>query len=405
MAQSIPSNQSFLKSINIYWILGFLFVGYSVFALYGYGNDDDTYRMLNTWRTLITEGRYVPSRYQGNLIPELSIGLASQIGGFFLANLISVALSISSLSIFYRLLIQITTPLLATLSVFAIGSNPYWVISSATSMDYIYAVFFFVLGLFLLLKTKFRWAGLAFAAAVCSRLTYAPMGAIAFFLYFPYTQKEPKLRSPLIQGFIIFLVASAAFYLPVFFASGMSLSFLGIGPDASGGFVGIIARFVYKNIYFWGLPAFILLLIFFFQERSIYRKIASNPFYNTRVDKLLFHGAIWCILYNQIMFFRLPHEYAYLLPVLFSIVYLIVTSERVQKTRYLSILIGLQLLYGLIFNFDIIQTFQDDTVAKTIHSDSAKVHFSIKEGILIRDLQWRSIYQKYQLDEFNKRRP
>jgi len=39
----------------------------------------------------------------------------------------------------------------------------------------------------------------------------------------------------------------------------MSLSFLAVGPDASSGFVGIIARFIYKNIYFWGLPAFVLL--------------------------------------------------------------------------------------------------------------------------------------------------
>lgn len=399
MTQAIKS----FKSINVYWILGFLIIGYGIFALNGYGNDDDTYRMLNTWKTLISEGKYVPSRFQGNLIPELTIGLASEIGGFYLSNLISVVLSVSSLFIFYVLLSRITTSLIAALSVLAIASNPFWIIVSTTSMDYIYGAFFFILGLFVLIKEKPRWAGLLFAAAVSSRLTYGPMVAIAFLLYFPYTQEKPKLRSLLIQGFLVFLVASGVFYLPVFFASGMSLSFLAIGPDASGGFVGIIARFVYKNIYFWGLPAFILLIVFFIQEKRIYRKIITNPFQKVRVEKLLFHGALWCIIYNEIMFFRLPHEYAYLLPLLFSGTYLIATSDRVKKTRYLSLLIGLQLLYGLIFNLDIIQTYQDSELATSIHSDSAKIHASVKEGILIRDLNWRSTYQAYQLSEFNKR--
>lgn len=391
------------KSINIYWILGLIALAYSIFALNGYGNDDDTYRMLNTWKTLITEGRYVPSRFQGNLIPELTIGLASEIGGFYLANLISILLSVSSLFVFYALLSRVTTSLIAALSVLAVASNPYWIIASTTSMDYVYGAFFFILGLFTLIKQKPRWAGLLFAAAVSSRITYGPMAAIAFLLYVPYVRDKLKLRNLLIQGVLIFLVATGVFYLPVFYASGMSLSFLGIGPDAPGGFIGIIARFIYKNIYFWGFPAFVLVSIFFLQDKSIYQKIATNPFQKVRVEKLLFHGAFWCLVYNEIMFFKLPHEYAYLLPILFSITYMIATSDRVQRTRYLSVLIGLQLLYGLIFNLDVLQTYQNDPVAKTIHSDSAKIQVSAKEGVLIRELHWRSIYQAYQLGEFNKK--
>ena len=108
MTQAIKS----LKPVNIYWILGLLVIGYGIFALNGYGNDDDTYRMLNTWKTLISEGRYVPSRFQGYLIPELTIGLASEIGGFYLANFISIVLSVSSLFIFYALLLRVTTSLM-----------------------------------------------------------------------------------------------------------------------------------------------------------------------------------------------------------------------------------------------------------------------------------------------------
>ncbi|NJR52457.1 MAG: hypothetical protein HC780_25670 [Leptolyngbyaceae cyanobacterium CSU_1_3] len=98
------------QSANIDWVLGFLFVAYSLFARYGYGNDDDTYRMLNTWNILITQGQYVSSRFQGYLIPEMAIGLASNLGGFLLANLTSVLLSIASLAIFYKMLSKVTTP-------------------------------------------------------------------------------------------------------------------------------------------------------------------------------------------------------------------------------------------------------------------------------------------------------
>jgi hypothetical protein len=78
--------------------------------------------------------------------------------------------------------------------------------------------------------------------------------------------------------------------------------------------------------------------------------------------------------------------------------------EKVRKIQYLSFLIVLQIIYGLVVNFDIIETYRTDVNPKTIHSDSAKVQFSLKEGVLIRDWQWRSIYQKNQLEEFNKRR-
>lgn len=391
-------------AVSIDRVLAFLFIGYGAFALNGYGNDDDTYRMLNTWNILITEGRYVPSRFQGNLIPEMTIGVASHVGGFLLANLVSVVLSIASLYIFYLLLSRITAPTIAVLSTLAVGVNPYWIIASATSMDYVYSAFFFVLGILLLINEKFKWAGIAFAAAVSSRITYGPMAAIAFLLYFFYVQSEPKLKNRLIQSFVLFLLACGVLYLPVFFASGMTLSFLGVGPDAPGGALGTFARFVYKNIYFWGVPAFVLVLAFLTQERQpLAKKSATNPLHNTRVSKLVFHAALWCLIYNEIMFFRLPHEYAYLIPVLFSVVYLIATAEKIKSARYLSFLIGLQLLYGLVFNFDVIQTYQNDSHPKTIHTDSAKVQLSIKEGILIRDMQWRSIYQKYQLDEFNKR--
>ncbi|NJR52455.1 MAG: hypothetical protein HC780_25660 [Leptolyngbyaceae cyanobacterium CSU_1_3] len=146
------------------------------------------------------------------------------------------------------------------------------------------------------------------------------------------------------------------------------------------------------------MPAFILLVIFCYRKRKfLIQKSTEKTNYG---DRLIFLGVLLCLLYNEVMFFRLPHEYGYLFPVLFSVVYIIAIAKQ---SRFLICLTVLHLLYGLVFNFDIIQTYQDDAVSKTIHADSAKIQFSIKEGVLVRDVKWRSIYQKYQLEEFNKR--
>ncbi|NJK53884.1 MAG: hypothetical protein HC936_15745 [Leptolyngbyaceae cyanobacterium SU_3_3] len=248
------------------------FVAYSLFARYGYGNDDDTYRMLNTWNILITQGQYVSSRFQGYLIPEMAIGLASNLGGFLLANLTSVLLSIASLAIFYKMLSKVTTPAIAVLSVFAIASNPFWVIASATSIDYIYAVFFFVCGLFLLVRKKFYWAGLFFAAAVSSRITYGPMAAIAFCLEFFYVQKIQKPNVILIFRMYPLSVGLWSLLFTRIFCLWHVSFFFRNWPRRVGGFLGIIARFIYKNIYFWGLPAFILLVIFCYRKRKFLSK-------------------------------------------------------------------------------------------------------------------------------------
>lgn len=396
-----------LEHINIYLVLGAFFVCYGIFSLNGYGNDDDIYGMLNSWRILVTEHHYVPSRFQGCLIPEMVVGLSSQIGGFYLSNFISATLSLATLFIFYLLLLPITTPLMSVLAVVAIGSNPFWIIASSISMDYIYAAFFFMFGIFLLLNRRSRLAGLFFALAVSSRITYAPMVIISFLFYVLYVKNKPEFRKSWgVQGIIVFLLATSLLYLPVFIVSGMNFSFLAMGADAPGGFLGIVVRFIYKNIYVWGLPTFIVLLIFFLQERAYYfQKIWKNPFHSPPIKTILVQAVFLFFVYNEIMFFRLPHEYFYLLPIFFCVAYFILSlpNKFNKKVTYLILIFTLNILYSIVFNFDVIDTYQTQGVGTTVHSDGAKVNFSIKEGVLVREFKWRSIYQKYQVNKFNQK--
>jgi len=408
---SIPnSSQTSHRIGNIpsqYWIyifLGLLGIGYGFLTLNGYGNHDDIYRMLSTWRILLSEHRYEASRFQGYLIPELVIGASSQLGDFYLSNLISASLAIASLGLFYQLLRYFAAPLPAALAALAVGTNPYWIIAATTSTDYIYPAFFFLLGTWLLLKQRFRVAGLVFALAFSSRLTYAPMIAIAWGFYFFYLQHQRKLNRRFFQGIGVFVVSAIALYSPVFFASGMTFSFLKYADDTNGGLIGNLARFTYKNIYLWGLPTFSVLLIFLIQTRRFYwHQICKLPFRRPTVDQILFHAILWVFIYNELMFAKLPHQYQYLLPVLFCVVFFITQYPDFQKqVLCLSLVALLHLVHGVI-NFDLIETYQVDGIHSTIHSDGAVIKPGIKQGILLRDYHWRSIYQHRLTNDFNQR--
>lgn len=397
--------KTYIEQVHIYLVLGLLFLCYGIFCLNGYGNDDDIYRVLSTWRFLVDRHQYVPSRFQGYLIPELVIGLSSQIGSFYLSNLVSATLSIATLFIFYLLMSRITTTIIATAAVVAIGTHPFWILASTISMDYIYAIFFFILAVFFLIDGRSRFAGILSALAVSSRLTYAPMAIIAFLFYFIHIKHDRRLKNLLWQGILLFFVGIAILYLPVFIVSGMNFSFISVGGDAAGGVLGRYVRFLYKNIYFWGMPTFILLLYLLWQQKeNLLKGILRNPFSpNIKIKDLVFHAAVWNIIYNEIMFAKLPHEYNYLAPILFSAVYLIaININSKNSVKYLGIIFALNIVYGLFCNFDVIETYQTQNIGVTPHADGAYVRFSIKEGVLVKDYKSRAIYQKYQVNEFNK---
>jgi len=404
--RSSKSGDRILNISNHHWIyivLGLLGIGYFWLTLNGYGNHDDIYRMIGTWRTLLSEYRYEPSRFQGYLVPEIIIGLSSQLGDFYLSNLVSALLGIASLFIFYQLLRYLIEPLPATLATLAVGTNPYWIIAATTSTDYIYPAFFFLLGVWLLIKGHFRVTGLMFALAVSSRLTYGPMAAIAYAFYIPYLNQK-RLKKRFIQGIVIFLAASTLLYLPVFIASGLSLSFLGFADDTAGGNAGKIARYAYKNVYMWGLPTFLVLLVYFVQERRFYwYQFCKFPLRHPTASKSIFHSVFWLFIYNQLLFAKLPHQYQYLIPVLFCVVFLIALFPDFQKQVIcFSLIAVLHLVYGVV-NFDVIETYQTGEQNTTIHSDGAIFKPGVKEGILLRDYRWRSIYQHQFTEAFNQR--
>ena len=148
--------------------------------------------------------------------------------------------------------------------------------------------------------------------SVSSRITYGPVVLIVFFFSFILRQYETKTIIKLLTGFIIM---SCLLYFPVFYTSGMNLSFLGFSSE-QWSFGQYAARFIYKNIYLWGLPTFIFLFIAFFVE---FVNIKKSFNLLTQQEKTIIYGLVMTFIFTEIMFARLPHEIAYLFPVLFII--------------------------------------------------------------------------------------
>lgn len=369
--------------LNIYSVLIILGLIYFFCSLFGYGNNSDTYAMIRTWKLLTANHVYLPSRPPGYLVPEMVVGATSEIGGFYLANLVSVFLGVAALWVFYLLTRSMVAENRAVLGVLAVGLNPFWVIAASSSIDFVYGAFFFLLGLFLLLKKRFLISGLFFGLAVSSRISYAPMVLLVFILFFLSFREEPAVQKKTLGGLAIFLFTSGLLYLPSFISAHMSLGFLHAYRGAWT-LAEYIPRIIYKNIYVWGLPTFIFLVIIACKE--------SLGFIREKKSWPTLHPVLWggllLFLYAEVLFAWLPHKIFYLIPILFIIIF--AASFLENGLNILGIIIILNVIYMFI-NFEILNIKynpQQNTIVSSTPS------FFIDHGVLLKDLLSRSKSQK-----------
>lgn len=369
-----------------------LFAIYGICSLFGYGNDGDTYAMLRTWKTLVTEFRYIPSRWQGYLVPELIIGLSSQIGGFYLSNLMSASASVAALGLLHKLLKTRLCHRTSILLIMGIGLNPQWIIASSSSIDYVYSMFFFIAGTFLWIKDKPVWSSTAFALSVSSRITYGPVVLIVYSASFLLKKYDTKT---IIKSLFWFIIMSCLLYFPVFYSSGMNFSFLGFS-SGQWSFVQYTARFIYKNIYMWGLPTFIFLLAVFIIELPSIKKGFKQ--YNQK-EKTILYCLVLIFMYTELMFAKLPHEIAYLFPVLFIAAYFLTYFER--SSLYLAVLIFLHILYCVV-NFDVLNIQYKSGVNRLDFKEavSAEPGFFVRKGVVLDDLEKRKLSQEFYIKRY-----
>lgn len=293
-----------------------------------------------------------------------------------------------TLYIFYHLLNKIFDKTVALLTTISVGLNPYFIIASSSSMDYIYSLFFLFCGIALLDYRKFYFAGLLFSFAICSRIS-SGLTIFLIYIYFfinYYINKEKRLLLPrLFFSSIIALLFTIVLYLPAFIASGNNFNFFTYYMPPFTTF-DHISRFIYKNIYIFGLLPFSLLLV-----TSIYYCFKKGTEL-LRNNAVLF--GIGIIGVQEILFYKIPLEISYLIPLLFVIVPLwafLIDSKR----TLLGLLIFLTLTYNII-NIDLLDKKYDEANEDCI---AAEIGIVIRPGILIDDLLLRKQFLEYYFPE------
>jgi hypothetical protein len=366
-------------------IFGALFLLYAFLGCFGYGNDVDTYLMLRSGQRVFVQMEYEPSRYQGALIPEIFIGLASIAGGHYLCNLVSALLGAMTVVLFFRLLRDRLRNTHAILVAAVVGLNPHFITASSSTMDYVYSLFFMLAGIHSARLHRGILASLMFAFAISSRLSNLPIVGLLL-LYLALVE----LRSNSRDGRILLMAAltpflSASLYVPAFISSGRSLDFVGFAkPDW--GVLGYLGAFLYKNVNLFGLVPFAFLcLTACWSALKRRAHISRSP---------LFWIGLTIVVALEALFALIPLNVGYLLPLLFVVIPMWVIILNSKKT--LQVLLVLTMLVNFV-DIDFL------TVRYGRHpwAVGADVGLRLKRGILVRDLAGRGQSQIKYMREYD----
>lgn len=144
------------------------------FVFSTFGSDPNAWRIAHSGLRLWREGFFQVSRLPGFPVPELSAALIVPSFGAIGMNLVSTLLAAGAVNYFYKICekLKVPQPALASL---AFSFVPVLFVSSMTSLDYIWSLFFFIVGLNAILSQRYWLAGIAMGLAIGSRLTYAAL--------------------------------------------------------------------------------------------------------------------------------------------------------------------------------------------------------------------------------------
>lgn len=339
LSETAPSSQR--SRIGEWLVLGGAALAYSPFIFLGYGADIDSYAVVRVAERMADGGGYIPSRPPGYPLYEVATSVLNGIGGAVLTNVSTLVMALVALASFFALCRRFDVPNRVLLGLlFAL--HPFVWTNAASTMDYLWALAFGLAGGVALMDRRWVVAGLLFALAISTRFTSVLF--IAGFFGYVLWRDRPE-RNGIAGAALIAFALGGLCYLPAILHYGgvsEALTPVGVEAQAEWGWFERIGRFGYKNVYFWGLPATLLLLglgvrTFWRSRRGQWPKfVASTP--------VLVFVAILVLVYEG-LFLRYPLETAYLLPILpFALIGMGLTVER----RWLAGLFVLVLAYNVV---------------------------------------------------------
>jgi hypothetical protein len=285
----------------------------------GYGIEPDAWRVARAAKEIATDHRYHFSRFPGNPVQEITCSFIYK-GGPIALNGASSFFGVVSIFFFFLIMkkYKIDDDLIF-FSCLALAFLPEFYIDSVTSKDYLWALAFILGSFYFCLCKKPLIAGVLLGIAIGCRITSAAMILPLSIFYLQSGTKSKRVKS--ISIFVIISILSGfVTFLPVIIES-KGFGFLRHAENK-----GYDIRDIFRifSMEVWGVLGFISLVIvvlfifinFFSNREKFVEKFGVFPKYHLPAIIIL-------IIVYLLIFFRLPHEPAYLLPIVPFVILLV----------------------------------------------------------------------------------
>jgi len=271
----------------------------------------------------------------------------------------------------------------AVLATAIAGLNPHYIIASSSSMDYVYSIFFGLLGVTLLRQKKNLLAAIAFSLAVSSRLSNILLIGAIYLHFLRAYREDGETRESVLLTMSALLTAClvSALYIPSFLVSHHTLGFLTyrIGDWS---FLGHLYRFLYKNVYLFGLIPFL-----FVTAASVWKAANRSLCISWTLDV---QTGVTALIVHELLFFKVPLEIAYLLPLLFVSVPLGFLALRPQRVTMFAMAV-LVISYGFVVDPDILSCRHNEKAGGTT---APIMQLTWRRGLVVRDVLRRRATNK-----------
>lgn len=368
---------SFLNRQPLRFFLLLASVLYFPLVFFGYGADNDSYDLFLTYDAFLKQHLYEPSRTPGFLVHEIPSTFLNLIGGSIATNLGTLAMSLAALYFFMKILEKHEIPNRRIIAVFFI-IHPFVWVNSACTIDYFWALALILSGYLYFSKEKWLIASLLLGLSGGARLLSGLAVAAIFLTYYAI---KPELRKTLVWVAFLTLGISAICYIPSFLWAGNSFKFLGY-LQGDWTLAQRIGRFVYKNIYFWGLQtcvAGILLL------PILVKGFRQNYEPSQRIIVVL--SALVCLFYLG-FFLKAPLENEYMIPLIpFALILLGISLKN--RPKLLLALLLVQFSYNFV-SLNLARPNQKN------NATSVSYGVWLEKGYLLQDIDERSRWMNMQ---------
>jgi hypothetical protein len=350
-------------------LLGLVVLGYGPLLFLGPGTDIDTFAVIESGRSIVGEGPYVVSRNPGAPVHEAAVGVLHAVGGTVATNLGTLVVALAGLVALWRML-RGAGVAHAGWWVLVVAAHPHVWIASTSTIDFMWALGFLLLGTERLFARRPLPATAWFVLAVGCRGATLLLVAAALAAH-ALGDRERAAEGVRVGAATV--VLSALLFVPAWLAADRSFAFLQNELAVWSGLVLQGGRSIAKHLFFFGVPLLVVLLALapglVGAVRSRWRRSALLRF------------AVLAGVVTEAIFLWLPWKLAHLLPLVVVLI-VVLGHSRWNRREIAIVILTVQLVTAVVT----VHLVRPDTPDQATGAEWAP---ALDVGPLVRDVRCR----------------